>query len=89
MQLRTLGAVPPVGRAVLRLLLACAPLLDAIMVDASIGVTPGCNAADAFLVGQEYRVNSCSIWFNRRLSKSMSVAVHGEYFDRSNSASSP
>jgi hypothetical protein len=78
-----------VGRVVLRLLLACTPLPDAVMWDASTGVTPGRGAADVLLANQEYRVSACRIWFNRRLSESTSVAVHGEYFDRSNSASSP
>jgi hypothetical protein len=49
------------GRAVLRLLLACALLLDAVMYDASIGVTPGCGVGDALLAGREYRVSACRI----------------------------
>jgi hypothetical protein len=77
------------GRAVLRLLLACAPLPEAVMWDASTGVTPARGAADALLAGREYRFSACRIWFHRRLSEFTSVAVHGEYFDRSNSASSP
>jgi hypothetical protein len=70
-----------VGRAVLRLLLACAPLPNAVTWDASTGMTPGRGATDAFLTGQEYHISACRIWFNRRLSESTSVAVHGEYFD--------
>jgi hypothetical protein len=89
MRLRTLGVALLVGRAVLRLLLACAPLPDAVTWDASIGVALGRGAVDALLAGREYRVSACRIWFNRRLSGSTSVAIHGEYFDRSNSASSP
>jgi hypothetical protein len=61
MRLRTLGVALPVGRAVLRLLLACAPLLDAVTCDASIGVTPGHGAADVLLAGREYRVSACRI----------------------------
>jgi hypothetical protein len=89
MLFHTLGVALPVGWVVLRLLLACAPLPDAITWDAFISVTPGHGAADALLVGREYRVSACRIWFNRRLSESTSVAVQGEYFDRNNSASSP
>jgi hypothetical protein len=90
MRLRTLGVALPVGQAMLRLLLACTPLPDAVTWNASTGVTPGHGAADALLASRaRYRVSICKIWFNRRLSESMSFAVHGEYFDRSNSTSSP
>jgi hypothetical protein len=90
MRLRTLGVILPVGRVVLRLLLACAPLPDAVTWDASTGMTPGRGTADALLAGQaKYRVSACRIWFNRRFLESTSIAVHGEYFDQSNSASSP
>jgi hypothetical protein len=89
MRLRTLGVVLLVGRVVLRLLLAYAPLPEVVTWDASTGVTPGRGAANALLAGREYRVSACRIWFNRRLSESTSVAVHGEYFDRSYSTSSP
>jgi hypothetical protein len=61
MRLRTLGVALPVGRAVLRLLLACAPLPDAVTCDASIGVTPGRGATDALLANREYRVSACRI----------------------------
>jgi hypothetical protein len=72
------------------LLLACAPLPEAVMWDASTGVTLGCSATNAPQAGQaRYRINIRRIWFNRQLSKSTSVVVYGEYFDRSNSASSP
>jgi hypothetical protein len=73
----------------LRLLLAYAPLPKAVTWNASTSVTPARGAADALLAGREYHVSAYRIWFNRRLSESTSVAVHGEYFDRSNSASSP
>jgi hypothetical protein len=65
MRLRTLGVALPVGRAVLRLLLACAPLLDVVTWDASSGVIPGCGAADALLASRaRYHVSVCKIWFN-------------------------
>ena len=89
MRLHTLGAALLVGRVVLRLLLACVPILDVVRGDASTSVILGRSATNAFLVGQEFRVSACSIWFNGQLSKSMSVSIHGEYFDRSNSTSSP
>jgi hypothetical protein len=46
MRLRTLGVVLLEGRAVLWLLLACAPLPEAVTWDASTGVTPGHGTAD-------------------------------------------
>ena len=64
MRLRILGAILPVGQAVLRLLLAYAPLPNAVTEDASTGVIPGRDAADVFLASQEYHVSACNIWFN-------------------------
>ena len=69
------------GRAVLRLLLACALLFDVVTGDASTGVIPGCSVVDAFPASREYYVNSYNIWFNCLLLESTSVVVHGEYFD--------
>ena len=89
MQLRTLGVALLVGQAVLLLLLAYALLPNVVTGDASIGVTPGCGAVDAFLASREYHISAYRIWFNRRLSESTLVAVQGEYFDRSNSTSFP
>jgi hypothetical protein len=65
MRLHTLGVALPMGRAVLRLLLACTPLPEAVTWDASTGVTPARGTADALLAGREYRVSACRIWFNR------------------------
>jgi hypothetical protein len=47
MRLRTLGVALPGGWAVLRLLLAYAPLPEAVTWDASTGVTPGRGVANA------------------------------------------
>ena len=51
MQLRTLGAVLPLGRVVLHMLLACAPLPDVVIWDAATGVTPGRGVGNATLAG--------------------------------------
>ena len=63
MRLHTLGAALPMGRAVLRLLLACAPLSHAVMGDASTGITPSRGAADALLAGRENHISACSSCF--------------------------
>jgi hypothetical protein len=49
-QLRTLGFVQPDGRAMLRLLLACAPLPNVVINDASIGGTAMRSSGTAVVV---------------------------------------
>ena len=53
MRLCTLRAALPLGRELLQMLLACAPLPDAVTCDAATGVTPGRGAGDATLAGRE------------------------------------